>query len=101
MTAAPRPPAPGVRADPPSHVREDTKAVARAFPERDAAGEEWFTYDLWLVDSQQWSGRLSHKAAVARLVAEGYRESRARGKLRQARDKIRNAIAAERFRGPA
>jgi hypothetical protein len=53
-------------------------------------------YDLWIVETGKWTGRLPHPQAQARLVAEGLTEHRARRVLDRAR-KRRNR-ARERLR---
>ena len=71
-------------ADPP--VVDDDRARVIVHTRCVDRGQRWI-YNLWVVDSQQWTGWLEHNEAIAVLDANGYRDTRCRSKLRDARNR--------------
>lgn len=78
------------RHDPPDVIPEGAKAVVDA--EYDLTGT--VTYDIWSVAHGSWTQRLTKAAALDRLMAEGYRKSRARQLLARARVRADNQARA-------
>jgi hypothetical protein len=60
----------------------DRAATVRAFP----AGYDAWEYDVWVHAANEWTGRLRHRAADAKLRELGYRPNTASRVLRLARE---------------
>lgn len=82
-------------------VPPDARVAVRAYPARPRHDLTtlWFTYDVWIVDRQEWTGRHGLTETVRILYDEGLSKNLAGGKLRAARDKVRAIIAAGEWKG--
>lgn len=68
-------------------------------PEADSAGAYWFRYDIWIVEEQRWSGKLSRPKAEELCLAQGMTEKDTLRKLQYARRRVKRMLREDTWRG--